>query len=133
MLRVVSVEAPTQRLAIAAVIGRNYRTIRNEAGVTQNELAKYARAAGLNWTASKVGDFENGRNAPTFATVLAATVALSNAAHQKVLLADLVEFDEGYVVITDRIVPRGPKVAAAARGKPLVLEMMTPLNRSLAN
>jgi transcriptional regulator with XRE-family HTH domain len=118
MLRVVN----AQRVAIAAVIGRNCRAIRDGAGVTRNELAKYARAAGLNWTASKVGDFESGRNAPTFATVLAATVALSNATHQNVLLADLLTFDDGYVVVTDRIVPRGPKVAAAARGEPLVLD-----------
>src|SRR4029079_10690638 len=100
MLRGVSRDAAAQ-LPVAVVIGRNCREIRDKAGVTQNELAKYARAAGLNWSASKVGDFESGRNAPTFATVLAATVALTNATGQQVLLADLLAFDEGYVRITE--------------------------------
>ena len=66
--------------SLAVVVGRNCRRIRTTAGITQNELAKHARDVGLRWTASKVGDFESGRNNPSFATVLAlAATALSIA------------------------------------------------------
>lgn len=121
-MRVVSVDHPAAQLPVASVIGRNCRAIREEAKVTRNELAKYARAAGLNWTASKVGDFESARNAPLFATVLAVTVALSTATRQDVTLADLLAVTEGSVKITDRLVCRGPNLAAAARDKPLVVD-----------
>jgi transcriptional regulator with XRE-family HTH domain len=63
---------------IAAVLGANCRRIRTDAGVTQDELARAARQVGLKWTASKVRDFEVGRSAPTFATVLALTAALNS-------------------------------------------------------
>ncbi len=62
---------------IAVVLGANCRRIRTDARVTQDELAWAARQVGLKWTASKVRDFEVGRSAPTFATVLALTVALN--------------------------------------------------------
>lgn len=121
MLRVVSVDSADQ-LPVAAVIGRNCRAIRDAAGITRNELAKYARAVGLNWTASKVGDFESARNAPLFTTTLAVAVALSKATGQDVSLSDLLAITEGSVKITDRLVCRGPNLAAAARGKPLVVD-----------
>ena len=103
---------------LAAVLGTNCRRIRTRAGVTQDELAKAARQVGLKWTPSKVRDFESGRSAPTFATVLALTVALDNVtevkisaaatstgvemaislnpAYQPVRLADLVSGAEGW-------------------------------------
>jgi len=69
---------------IAEVLGDNCRRIRTGAGVTQDELAKAARRVGLKWTASKVRDFESGRSAPTFATVLALTAALDNVTKVKI-------------------------------------------------
>lgn len=80
-------------------------------GVTQDELARYARRIGLRWTASSVGDFEAGRSAPTFATVLAVTLALQMALEDaaerrhempgwRVMLADIVS-GEAHVALTD--------------------------------
>jgi transcriptional regulator with XRE-family HTH domain len=117
---------------IAAVLGANCRRIRTNAGVTQDELARAARRVGLKWTASKVRDFESGRSAPTFATVLALTAALDNAtevktvaaststgheiavslnpAYHPVRLADLVNFD-GEVTVTEDFEPSGDHLA----------------------
>ena len=49
---------------LSAVVGRNCKRLRTDADVKQDELAKHARSVGLRWTASKVRDFEAGRNAP---------------------------------------------------------------------
>jgi transcriptional regulator with XRE-family HTH domain len=118
--------------AIAAVLGANCRRIRRDAGVTQDELARAARQVGLKWTASKVRDFEVGRSAPTFSTVLALTAALDNAtkirvvaaststgneiaislnpAYHPVRLVDLVSFD-GEVTVTEDFEPSGDHLA----------------------
>jgi len=117
---------------IAAVLGANCRRIRTNAGVTQDELARAARRVGLKWTASKVRDFESGRSAPTFSTVLALTAALDyatkvtyvaaststgneiaislNPAYHPVRLADLVSFD-GEVTVTEDFEPSGDHLA----------------------
>jgi len=102
--------------SLAVVVGRNCRRIRTTAGITQNELAKHARDVGLRWTASKVGDFESGRNNPSFATVLAVAAALSIATGTDVGPADLVTSD-GFVAITDTLDPHGAVLAAVMRGE----------------
>lgn len=85
---------------LAVVLGRNCKRIREAAGLTQNTLARYARESGLRWTAAKVGQFERGAHSPTFATVLAATRALTLATGWPVALGDLVESDD-FVAIND--------------------------------
>lgn len=102
--------------SIAAVLGSNCRDIRKRAGVTQDELARAARQLGLKWTASKVRDFESGRSAPTFATVVALTAALDSVIKDEpVLLADLVRYD-GEVTITEDFEPDGDKLADYCSG-----------------
>ena len=97
---------------LALTIGRNCKRIRSAAGVTQDGLARCARRVGLRWTASAVGDFEAGRSAPTFATVLAVLLALGMALQESghpsgTTLADLVAPDvaagERFVALTDSI------------------------------
>lgn len=98
---------------LAVVVGRNCKKLRTELGLTQDALAGYARNAGLRWTASKVGDFEAGRRAPSFINVLLLTIALQNALRHanrqnrpnlptKIELADLVAGD-GFVIISDKV------------------------------
>lgn len=112
---------------LAAVLGANCKRIRTDAGVTQDELALRARDYGLRWTASKVGDFEAGRTAPTFATVLALSLALDvatmraagvrpGAQEPRVRLADLVRCD-GYIAVTDGFDPLGARVAEYCQGQ----------------
>jgi transcriptional regulator with XRE-family HTH domain len=119
-----------ERKPLAEVIGANCKRIRTAAGVTQDELARHARMAGLRWTASKVRDFEVGRTAPTFATVLALSVALDSATapdrtgenlmaitkgEPRVRLADLVAFD-GFVSVNDEFNTSGQRVADYCAG-----------------
>lgn len=122
-MRVVA-DQPSESLA--KVVGRNYKDIRVAAGVTQEELARSARGVGLRWTASIVGDFEAGRSAPTFATVLAATLALQNALRdagkqrqqapeRDVTLADLVAGD-GFVALNDNFGVSAALLAEVCRG-----------------
>ncbi|WP_162625343.1 helix-turn-helix domain-containing protein [Mycolicibacterium llatzerense] len=98
---------------LAVVVGRNCKKLRTELGLTQDALANYARHAGLRWTASKVGDFEAGRRAPSFINVLLLTIALQDALRHanrenrpnmpaKIELADLVAGD-GFVLISDKV------------------------------
>lgn len=94
---------------IAEVLGANCRRLRTEAGITQDELARAARQVGLKWTASKVRDFESGRSAPTFATVLALTAALDSLTNARVRLTDLVRSD-GEVTITEDFQPEGNRL-----------------------
>jgi transcriptional regulator with XRE-family HTH domain len=119
-------------IPLAAVLGANCKRIRTEAGVTQDELARHARDFGLRWTASKVRDFEVGRTAPTFATVLALSAALDRATapvvgisenllapkrrEPRLRLADLVKFD-GFITVTDEFDPRGQRVADYCAGE----------------
>lgn len=108
---------------LAHVVGLNCRRIRTDAGVTRNELAKVARGVGLRWDTSKVRDFENGRSAPTFATVLAAAAALTRATGADVTLADLVSTpEEVAVVLNDQLAPSGARVVAAVSGDALRLD-----------
>jgi transcriptional regulator with XRE-family HTH domain len=109
------------------VIGRNCKRIRSEIGITQDELARCARRLGLRWTEAKVGHFEHGRSAPTFATVLAVTLALQmaleDAAAQRgeapdwgVTLALLVG-REGDIALTDSFSVPAELVEAVCRGR----------------
>jgi Helix-turn-helix domain len=115
---------------IAVVLGANCRRIRTDAGVTQDELAWAARQVGLKWTASKVRDFEVGRSAPTFATVLALTVALNRVitrtrvtalGHEiaiqldPVRMADLVSYG-GEVSVTEDFALAGERLADYCSG-----------------
>jgi len=113
--------------SLAAVIGGNCKRIRTAAGVTQDELARYARDLGLRWNASKVADFEAGRAAPTFATVLTASLALDHSLTEaalagggsaaRVTLADLVSSGK-WVALNDALRFRGGDLADVCRGEP---------------
>jgi transcriptional regulator with XRE-family HTH domain len=116
-----------QSESLAVVVGRNCKRIRSAIGVTQDELAERARLVGLRWTASAGGDFEAGRSAPSFATVLAVgmalQIALEDTAEQRnetpqwgVTLADLLQ-GEGSVALTDRMSLPARLLAAACRGQ----------------
>lgn len=122
--------------SLAVVVGRNCERLRNLIGVTQDELAKYARDLGLRWKASSVADFEAGRSAPKFSTVVTVAAALQWALEDaetrgvqrpgerphSVSLADLVAFD-GYVMLTETFKVFGSSlVDACRRGAPITFE-----------
>ena len=114
---------PVAMSPLAEVVGYNCKRLRGLIGITQDELARYGRNAGLRWRASSVGDFEAGRSAPSFATVIAVAAALQLAAEDLVTrlgdrplwagaptngvqLADLVDFG-GIVAVNDALLVPG--------------------------
>jgi transcriptional regulator with XRE-family HTH domain len=126
----------TDTQTLAAVIGANCRKIREDQGLTQAQLAEYARLYGLRWTANRVSDVEAGRSELPFSTVLALSLALDTAIRSgpgpfsvlradgsvtrrstdRVKLADLVASD-GYVRITPEAAPTGDALAKVCSGK----------------
>lgn len=118
---------------LAKVVGGNCRRLRSQIGATQDELARYARASGLRWNASKVGDFEAGRAAPTLATVLivgevlARALAVARFEHETgytrrpdlpdgITLADLLVADDDLISLTDGRTVRADDLINVARG-----------------
>lgn len=113
--------------SLAWVVGANCRRIRTRLGITQEDLSLYTRGLGLRWTASKVGDFEAGRYAPTFATVLVVLLALNLATEDSrrdkgddvasgITLADLIA-GNGQVALTDILDVPGDHLAEVCRGR----------------
>lgn len=108
---------------LAAVVGENCKRLRSSLGITQDELARYARNVGLRWRASSVGDFEAGRSAPSLATAIAVAAALQWALKERksgrkrgqglagISVRDLVRCDE-HVAVTDTLVVPGTTLAA---------------------
>ena len=61
------------------MIGKNAHQLRTTAGLTLDQVSIAARMRGLNWSESRVADFESGRVAPNLATLIAVCLALADA------------------------------------------------------
>jgi transcriptional regulator with XRE-family HTH domain len=119
--------------SLAEVVGANCKRIRSETGITQDQLARYARLHGLRWNAAKVGDFEAGRSSPTFATVLVVGMVLQRAREDAnlveqlsggkgdtpdVTLADLLDSSEhGFITLNDSLSLKTAELPDVARGQ----------------
>jgi transcriptional regulator with XRE-family HTH domain len=71
-------EPDTDALGLAAVIGKNARRLRTTAELTLDQVSIAARRRGLNWSESRVADFERGKVAPNLATLIAVCLALAD-------------------------------------------------------
>jgi hypothetical protein len=117
---------------LAAVLGHNCRRIRTTLGISQDALARHARGVGLKWNAAKVASFEAGRSAPTFAQVLAVTLALQTAWDDRqksgaaptidVTLSELVRVRGGFITLNDTLDVAGVELAALCSGEVPVIE-----------
>jgi hypothetical protein len=119
VLRSVIVSDEPQRLAV--VLGRRCREIRTEIGARQDDLAAAARNAGLRWTGAKVSDFEAGRWASSFETVLVISLVLEVLASgagkdRAVTPADLIG-DDGSVALTEELNVRASTISKVCRGR----------------
>jgi transcriptional regulator with XRE-family HTH domain len=74
---------------LALVIGRNARRLRRDAGLTLDQVSIAAQMRGLNWSESRVADFESGRVAPNLATLVAFCLALADAGWAEAALPEL--------------------------------------------
>ena len=126
--------------SLAEVVGANCRRIRNEIGITQDELALYARAHGLKWNAAKAWRLRAGRSEPTLATVLKVGMALGQALaftqsvapaikdrviprDHEVTLAELLDGGNEVITLTDNLAITTADLANVARGQPFPLRL----------
>jgi hypothetical protein len=84
---------------------------------------------GLPWSTGRVSDFEKGRAAPSLATLLAATAALSRVLGRDVTLAELLTSREP-VQLTERLTIAGPTLSAAVSGRPVKVKVTGALSGS---
>lgn len=111
--------AKTETLPTA--IGRHARSLRLEAGLTLDDVAKRARLHGLKWAASRVGEFENGKLPITLATVLVVCASIAEATevrtgtYGEIKLVDLLP-DRGLIEVTPRLTVEVQSLRDALKG-----------------
>jgi transcriptional regulator with XRE-family HTH domain len=115
-----SAEAPkpdADGVRIAAVIGKNARRLRRDAGLTLDQVSIAAKMRGLNWSESRVADFESGRVAPNLATLIAFCVALADAGCTKVTFPELLR-SEAPIQINDSLLLSNEQVVNLVSRRP---------------
>lgn len=122
------------RVNLATVIGLNAKQLRLDAGLTLDQVSRAARGRGLRWTESRVADFEAGRVAsPSFNTLLAFVLALSDAGCADATLPALVQFINP-VQVNDSLelfdadivnLMKGEKAERAVNADPVVVAPLT--------
>lgn len=80
-------------LTMRAIVGRNVRRIRDESGVTAEEVSKKLRHMGLKWTPSRISELERGLKAVSLAEMVALSFALGSK-NSPVRLSDLFQGNE---------------------------------------
>jgi transcriptional regulator with XRE-family HTH domain len=106
---------------LASVIGKNARQLRTTAGLTLDQVSIAARRHGLNWSESRVADFEAGRVAPNLATLIAVCVALAHAGCAEATLPELL-CSESPIQINDSLLLSKQQVANLLAGIALDME-----------
>ncbi|MBF6071871.1 hypothetical protein IU436_29595 [Nocardia farcinica] len=92
----------TEPESLPAVLGRNARRLRIDAGATLEQMASALDDYGVRWSTGRVGDLESGRVAATIPTTIAVALALSQLQSRTVGIAELFEGD-ATVRINDRM------------------------------
>jgi transcriptional regulator with XRE-family HTH domain len=72
-------EPDTAHRGLGTVFGKNAHRLRKRAELTLDQVSIAARARGLNWSESRVADFEAGKVAPNLTTLIAVVLALQDA------------------------------------------------------
>jgi transcriptional regulator with XRE-family HTH domain len=85
----VALEPGSAAIRLAEVIGKNAHRLRKAAELTLDQVSIATRKRGLNWSESRVADFESGRVAPNLATLVAFCLALADAGCAEVAFSEL--------------------------------------------
>jgi transcriptional regulator with XRE-family HTH domain len=97
----------------------NVRALRRDAGITLDQFAVAAQAAGLAWSSGRVSTLESGNMAAlSLETLIALTAALHQVIGRPVTLAELLATHED-VAITDRLHIPGAALSLAVTGQPV--------------
>lgn len=89
---------------LAVVLGKNVKALREQEGLTLDQVAIQSRTYGVKWTAQRIKGMESGKAAVTMPTVLTLAWAFSALANYEVRIADLlrtsgeVEINDGFTV-----------------------------------
>jgi transcriptional regulator with XRE-family HTH domain len=102
---------------LATVIGKNAHQLRTSAGRTLDQVSIAARKHGLNWSESRVADFESGRVAPNLATLIAVCLALADAGCADATLPKLLA-SESPIQINDSLLLSKQQVVNLLSGIP---------------
>lgn len=98
------------------------RSIRQAAGITLDDFARWMRGAGYRWTTSRVVELESGEVAATLGTLAGVSSALSGLSGHPVVLVDLLP-DSGRIEIARGVVVDVRAMRAWLGGRPwLVIE-----------
>src|SRR5271157_3437151 len=110
---------PDEAAPLATVIGKNARQLRRDAGLTLDQVSIAARMRGLNWSESRVADFESGRVAPNLATLIVFCLALADAGCAEATFPDLlcsespIQINDSLLLLKEQVfnllgIPRSP-------------------------
>jgi transcriptional regulator with XRE-family HTH domain len=106
----VAPEPGSAAIRLAEVIGKNAHRLRKAAELTLDQVSIAARKRGLNWSESRVADFESGRVAPNLATLVAFCLALEDAGCAAAALPELlrsetpIQVNESLLLSSEQIV-----------------------------
>ena len=116
-----SAEAPkpdADGVRLAAVIGQNARQLRRDAGLTLDQVSIAAKTRGLEWSESRVADFESGRGvAPNLTTLIAVVLALQDAGCTDATLPELLR-SEAPIQINDSLLLSNKQVLDLVSSRP---------------
>jgi transcriptional regulator with XRE-family HTH domain len=113
--------------SLAAVIGKNARHLRIQAGLTLDQVALAAKQRGMKWSESRVADFEAGKVAPNLTTLISVCLALADLGC-KATLPDLVtsgqpiQISESLCVYEDELLRLLSRRRPSRRGSPTAKE-----------
>jgi hypothetical protein len=104
---------------LASVIGKNAHRLRTNAGVKLDQVSIAARNRGLNWSESRVADFESGRVAPNLATLIAVVLALQDAGCAAATFPELLRtISRGPIQVNDSMALWNEQVIKLLSGQP---------------
>ena len=102
---------------LRTVIGKNARLLRTNAELTLDQVSIAARMRGLNWSESRVADFESGKVAPNLATLIAFCLALADAGCAEATFPELLR-SETPIQINDSLLLSKQQVVNLLSGLP---------------
>lgn len=112
-------------VALAEVIGKNANRLRKAAELTLDQVSIAARKRGLNWSESRVSDFESGRVAPNLTTLVAVVLALQGAGCADAALPELLR-SQTPIQINESLLLSSEQIVDLAIGRPASRALPSP-------
>lgn len=100
---------------LAVILGNNVKALRDQEGLTLDQVAMQSRAYGAKWTAQRIKGMESGRAAVTMPTLLTLAWTFSALVDYEVRVADLLR-TSGEVEINDGFTVAGAVIRRAIDG-----------------